>query len=97
MFEAAPNVKQISTTNVSVFCLGHTAANAGPPVGLVMYHKIIPVPVADNAHLNLCMPPCGSGLGMCVRGVEVCAWVPMQSKHPSALYIPLMQPLLIRQ
>jgi hypothetical protein len=99
---AAPNVKLISTTDVSAFRLGHAAANAGPPVGTdvnptrmrhlcknvqkavqntatrlltiigisgpslsgtnsapegrltriqVTYHKIIPVPVVDNAHV----------------------------------------------
>jgi hypothetical protein len=102
IFEAAPNVKLISTTDVSAFRLGHAAANAGPPVGpdaqptrmrhlcknvqkavqntatrlltiigisgpslsgtngapegrltriQVTYHKIIPVPVVDNAHV----------------------------------------------
>ena len=102
MFEATPNVKLISTTNVSAFCLGHAAANAGPSVDpdaqptrmhhlcknvqkavqntatrlltiieiggpslagpdsapegrltriQVTYHKIIPVPVVDNAHV----------------------------------------------
>jgi hypothetical protein len=105
---SAPDVKLISTTNISVFHLGHAAMNAGLPVGpdaqpmrlchlynyvqkavqntatclltiigisgplisgtnsaaegcltsiQVMYHKIIPVPVVDNAHFCPIYPP----------------------------------------